>query len=311
MARRSESIYVVDGSNLATEGRVAPSLEQLREAVAALSAEYPKVKVVVVVDATFEHRVATKDRKAVKEAELSGELVSPPAGTVGRGDAFVLAIAERTSGTVVSNDSFQEFHGEHPWLFEEGRIIGGKPVPHVGWVFTARQPVRAAGSSPGIGATRRAAAKKAAKAAPVKAPAKKAAKKVVKKATKAVAKEPAKAREPAKAAATKAVAKEPAKPSRPGGRGAVNPEADFKRFVAKHPIGSKVSGEVVGYTAHGASVAVTVGSTVLQCYAPLSRLGTPAPARARDVVKKGETRRFVVEALDATRCRAELALLRR
>lgn len=308
MAKRSGSIYVVDGSNLATEGRVAPSLEQLREAVSALSEEQPKAKVVVVVDATFEHRVATKDRKAVKEAELSGELVSPPAGTVGRGDAFVLAIAERTGGTVVSNDSFQEFHAEHGWLFEEGRLIGGKPVPHVGWVFTARQPVRATGASTPIGATRRAAAKKATKAVakePAKAAVKKAAKKVVKKAAKAVAKEPA------KAAAAKAVAKEPAKPSRGGSRAPVNPEADFNRFVASHPIGSKVSGEVLGYTAHGASVAVKIGSTTLQCYAPLSRLGSPAPARARDVVKKGETRRFVVEALDATRRRAELALVQR
>ena len=296
---------MVDGSNLATEGRVAPSLEQLREAVAALSTEHPKAKVVVVVDATFEHRVATKDRKAVKEAELSGELVSPPAGTVGRGDAFVLAIAQRTEGTVVSNDSFQEFHADHPWLFEDDRLIGGKPVPHVGWVFTARQPVRATSTGPAIGTTRRAATKKVAKA-PAKATVKKAAKKVAKKTAKA----PAKAA-PAKATATKATAKEPAKATRPSARGPVNPEADFKRFVASHPIGSKVSGEVVGYTAHGASVAVVVGSATLQCYAPLSRLGSPAPARARDVVKKGETRRFVVEALDASRRRAELALVRR
>ena len=60
---------------------------------------------------------------------LNGEVVSPPAGAIGRGDAFVLRIAERTGATVLSNDSFQEFHGEHPWLFDDGRLIGGKPVP--------------------------------------------------------------------------------------------------------------------------------------------------------------------------------------
>ena len=60
---------------------------------------------------------------------LNGEVISPPAGAIGRGDAFVLRIAERTGATVLSNDSFQEFHGEHPWLFDEGRLIGGKPVP--------------------------------------------------------------------------------------------------------------------------------------------------------------------------------------
>ena len=43
---------------------------------------------------------------------------------------------------MLSNDSFQEFHAERPWLFEPGRLIGGKPVPGVGWVFTPRTPVR-------------------------------------------------------------------------------------------------------------------------------------------------------------------------
>ena len=73
---------------------------------------------------------------------LNGEVVSPPAGAIGRGDAFVLRIAERTGAVVLSNDSFQEFHGEHPWLFDDGRLIGGKPVPGVGWIFTPRLPIR-------------------------------------------------------------------------------------------------------------------------------------------------------------------------
>ena len=68
--------------------------------------------------------------------------MSPPAGAIGRGDAFLLRIAEKTGATVLSNDSFQEFHGEHEWLFEPGRLIGGKPVPGVGWIFTPRTPVR-------------------------------------------------------------------------------------------------------------------------------------------------------------------------
>ena len=37
---------------------------------------------------------------------------------------------------------FQEFHGEYDWLFDEGRLIGGKPVPGVGWIFVLRSPVR-------------------------------------------------------------------------------------------------------------------------------------------------------------------------
>src|SRR6059058_5607619 len=60
---------VVDGSNIATEGRSVPSLAQLDEAV-------------------------------------------------------------------------REFHGEHDWLFSQSRLVGGKPVPGVGWIFTPRTPVR-------------------------------------------------------------------------------------------------------------------------------------------------------------------------
>jgi hypothetical protein len=133
---------VVDGSNLATEGRSIPSLAQLDEAVRAYVAEDPTAEVVVVVDASFSHRIDPKERAQLEAAELHGEVVAPPAGAIGRGDAFVLRIAERTGAVVLSNDSFQEFHEEHPWLFDEGRLIGGKPVPGVGWIFTPRRPVR-------------------------------------------------------------------------------------------------------------------------------------------------------------------------
>ena len=48
---------VVDGSNIATEGRTTPSLAQLNEAVLAFLNEYPDTEVTVVVDATFGHRI--------------------------------------------------------------------------------------------------------------------------------------------------------------------------------------------------------------------------------------------------------------
>ncbi len=135
-------LVVVDGSNLATEGRTVPSLAQLDEAVRAYAAEDPAAEVLVVVDASFAHRIDAAERAQLEAAELHGEVVAPPAGAIGRGDAFILRIAERTGAVVLSNDSFQEFHEEHPWLFEEGRLIGGKPVPGVGWIFTPRRPVR-------------------------------------------------------------------------------------------------------------------------------------------------------------------------
>src|SRR5687768_6058181 len=133
---------VVDGSNIANEGRSMPSLQQLDEAVRAFLGENADAKITVVVDATFEHRIDPSEKKLYDEANDAGELIRPPAGTIGGGDKFLLEIADRANATVLSNDSFQEFHGEYEWLFDEGRLIGGKPVPGIGWIFTARTPVR-------------------------------------------------------------------------------------------------------------------------------------------------------------------------
>jgi hypothetical protein len=140
------SAVVVDGSNIATEGRSTPSLRQLDEAVRAFQEEFPDLEVIVVVDASFGHRIDPSEVAAFDEAVAHSEMVSPPAGAIGRGDAFLLRIAERVGGQVLSNDSFQEFHGEHPWLFDKDRLIGGKPVPGAGWIFTLRNPVRGARS---------------------------------------------------------------------------------------------------------------------------------------------------------------------
>src|ERR1035437_4822501 len=136
---------VVDGSNIATEGRSLPSLAQLDEAIRTFLEEFggfSSADVTVVVDASFGHRIDESERAAFEEAVLHGEMVTPPAGAHGRGDGFILRIAEKSGALVLSNDSFQEFHAERPWLFDDGRLIGGKPVPGVGWVFTPRTPVR-------------------------------------------------------------------------------------------------------------------------------------------------------------------------
>jgi hypothetical protein len=146
---------IVDGSNIATEGRSTPSLAQLDSAVRAYQEEFPGVEAIVVVDATFGHRIDLGERKSYDDAVAHGELVSPPAGAIGRGDAFLLRVAERVDGQVLSNDSFQEFHGEHPWLFDADRLMGGKPVPGVGWIFTPRTPVRGPTSRAAVSAARR------------------------------------------------------------------------------------------------------------------------------------------------------------
>jgi len=123
-----------------------PSLAQLDQAMREFIAENPDDDITVVVDASFGHRIDPSELAVFEEAEEAGEVVSPPAGAIGRGDAFLLRIAEKISATVLSNDSFQEFHVEYPWLFDKGRLIGGKPVPGIGWIFMERSPVRGAKS---------------------------------------------------------------------------------------------------------------------------------------------------------------------
>jgi hypothetical protein len=318
---------VVDGSNIATEGRTAPSLNQLDEAVTAYLEEFPGTDVIVVADATFEHRVLPADRARFKEAELAGEIVTPPAGAIGRGDAFILKIATRIGAVVLSNDSFQEFHEEHPWLFEPNRLIGGKPVPGVGWVFTPRLPVRGtkptrsakkltvalpSGATPKVGDTltpvKKVAAPKVAKVAE---------KPVAKASTKAPAKKAAvKTAAPAKKAApaTKLATKKPVADVTPPlsvkrGRQPVNPADVFDAFVARHKISSKVTGVVLSFTSHGAVIEVgTSDGGTIECYAPNANLGTPPPARARDVLQRGDRRSFTLLALDPVRRIAELAL---
>ncbi len=278
---------VVDGSNIATEGRSAPSLAQLENAVAELRRERPEAEVTVVVDATFSHRIDQSELARFEEAALKGDYVHPPAGAIGRGDAFLLRIAEKIDATVLSNDSFQEFHGEHPWLFDRGRLFGATPVPGIGWIFSPRTPVRGPKSRRAVRET----------GGDDKA------KRRVSKAIEAATKEAVDPKRPAK--------KEPA--GRTAGRrqptvvataAAVNDPLTFVSFIADHPLGTEVSGQVDSYTSHGA--VVMVDST--QCYLPLANMAEPPPRSAREVVKKKEVRSFVVVALDPQRRGVELAL---
>ena len=301
---------VVDGSNLATEGRSEPDLSQLDDAIGAFLEEYPgfdTTDVVVIVDATFGHRIDETERPAYEDAITHGELITPPAGTIGRGDAFILRVAEKADAVVLSNDSFQEFHAEHPWLFDEGRLVGGKPVPGVGWVFAPRLPVRGPRSRAATTAARRRS-----------------------RAVEQVSEGGDGVVEAATPAGTvEAQAPDGTAPSRSSRRrrrgrgrgGAAAPEGAagaeapaatvplneplaFLTFVADHPVGSPVTGTVAAFTSHGAHV--DVGS--MRCHVPLRGLGDPPPARARDVLTKGEVRQFVLVALDPQGRRAELSL---
>ena len=295
---------VVDGSNIATEGRSLPSLKQLDEAVREFLIENPDDVVTVVVDATFGHRISPDERDLFEEAEGGGEIVSPPAGAIGRGDAFLLRVADRVGAVVLSNDSFQEFHGEYEWLFDKGRLIGGKPVPGVGWIFTPRTPVRGPKSRESVKeAKRKRHADRATEAqeSGLDMAAERSRGYVgERKLQRAIAAAVEEAVEPAKGGRKR-------RRRRRGSEGLsepLNEPLKFITFIAANQLGDEVEGTVEEFSSHGAFVSVDGA----RCYVPLSAMSRVAPRSAREVLRKGERRAFVVQAFDAMRRGIELAL---
>lgn len=305
---------VVDGSNLATEGRSMPSLKQLSDAVEAYLAEYPTELVTVVVDATFGHRIDPREVADFEEAIDHNELVAPPAGAVGRGDAFILAIANKVNAIILSNDSFQEFHGDYPWLFDEGRLVGGKPVPHVGWVFVERVPVRGPLSRK---STREARTKdaprdtvrtSAASLRPMpvpKAPPPRSGPAGGPSRPPADRSRRAPSLAPAGSSASGATeAHRVAPPAAPARNAMVNDLMPFLEFVEKYPVGTLIDVVVETYSSHGAYV-VAGGA---RAYLPLRNIADPAPRSARELFKLGETVTVQVAAFHAARRGIDLAI---
>jgi hypothetical protein len=336
---------IVDGSNLATEGRTLPSLAQLDEAVRAFLDEYPRTRITAIVDATFGHRIAASEKDAYEQAVLDGDLVAPPAGAIGRGDAFVLAIAHKAEATILSNDSFQEFHGEYDWLFDEGRLIGGKPVDGVGWVFVGRVPVRGPASRRSQRGTRDSKAKlsktdKAKEAAAVEAevaarrgkvagvdtPARSRRRGATPKAKKSLSAEaPATKTEPAGKADRAASKGRDRRATAPdassdgadegGGRGRRrrSPAKAVDAINEPGPFLEFVSKHPVGSEVTAAvdrfsshGAYVVVGDA--HCYVPLRAMADPPPRSAREVLTVGESRIFVVASFDTPRRSIDLAV---
>ena len=311
---------VVDGSNLATEGRTHPSLAQLNEAVLAYMAEHPEALITVVVDATFGHRIDAKEVSAFDEGISNNELVAPPAGAIGRGDAFVLSIADKVSGTVISNDSYQEFHGEYAWLFDEGRLVGGKPVPHIGWVFVNRLPVRGPTSRKSVAdVKRKAAGGKATSPTTVRVGSPEASQPMP------VPKGPPPGRAksgrggrstadangevPVEKASGRRNAKASPKAAAPSNGSAakstVNDLSSFITFVERHPVGTSVNAIVDHYSSHGAYVRI---DDSLVGYVPLRLMADPPPRSAREFMKVGESVTLVVDSFRPTKRSVDLAI---
>jgi hypothetical protein len=256
----------------------------LNEAVLSFMNEFPNTKITVVVDATFGHRIDKRETAEFNSAINNNELVAPPAGAVGRGDGFVLTIAEKIGASILSNDSYQEFHEQYPWLFNAGRLIGGKPVPNVGWVFIERLPVRPSATK---------SVKKASREANRPMP--------IPKAPPPAAKPSAPA---AKAPAPVAKAPAPKLSAKPKAA-TINELTPFLEFVEKYPVGSKVKGVVDQYSAHG--VYVKIGD--VRGYLPLRLMATPAPRSAREHVKIGQQVNLSVDSFVASRRSIDVAIV--
>ena len=288
-----------------------PSLKQLNEAVLAYMSEYPDALITVVVDATFGHRIDQKEVAEFDAAVSNNEIVAPPAGAIGRGDAFVLSIANKVNATILSNDSYQEFHGTHTWLFDEGRLVGGKPVPHIGWVFVNRLPVRGPTSRKSVSEAKRGRAPK------VKAASPEASQPMPIPASPppgATLQKPGRGREPKHAAAAKhvEVAKSPEATKQVGDMKAeptprstgTNDLLAFLTFVEHHKPGSSVNAIVENYSSHGAYV--RIGD--VKGYVPLSLMADPPPRSAREFMKVGESITLVVESFAPARRSIDLAI---
>ena len=202
----------------------------------------------------------------------------------------MLKIAEKSKAIVLSNDSFQEFHGDHSWLFEDDRLLGASPVPGVGWIFIPRSPVRGSKSRAAVRGVRNLPPMPKPKTPPPSRRGKAATAEVQVDEKSAVRKTTEVLEQPHRRVATSVAA--------------VNDPTTFITFIASHPLGEVIEAEVESFTSHGAIIRYQN----VQCYAPLSGLGNPAPRSAREVLARGEIRGFVIRGLDPQRRGIELAL---
>jgi molecular chaperone DnaK (HSP70) len=134
---------VVDGSNLAwgSQNRSMggqPTLARLHAALGALRDQYSGVEVIVFVDANFRHVVPDTEKALVDREIAEGALHRVPSGTVGGADVYLLDIARKKNGVVVSNDGFSQHTEYHSWLSGKGCLLGATEVAGI-WAFKERR----------------------------------------------------------------------------------------------------------------------------------------------------------------------------
>lgn len=115
MAKRQ---VVVDGANVAYEERSKSGTPRLANLVGLRKdLEDRGFAVIMIVDASLYHEIDDPDQ--LDALIDNGTIHQAPAGT--EADYFVLKIADENNALVVSNDRFQQYQDEYPWI-EKRRI---------------------------------------------------------------------------------------------------------------------------------------------------------------------------------------------
>ena len=112
-------VVVVDAANVAFDDATGQaSIRRLKLLEAALNATGCS-QVIFIADASLRHRLGPADRKQLQSMIESRELYQAPAGT--SADEFVIDLARRKDGFMVSNDRYREHTGR--WRELQHRLI--------------------------------------------------------------------------------------------------------------------------------------------------------------------------------------------
>jgi energy-coupling factor transporter ATP-binding protein EcfA2 len=142
----SLSPIFVDASNIARSPSAPPDIDRLELCRRSVQLKFPGHPVVLIADASLprivEQQSESSQLELLNQMMSDGRVISVPPGTPGKADKFILKQATSRNGIVISNDSYKEFQGDFPWLFDEGRLFGHTYHDALGWEFEVRHPVR-------------------------------------------------------------------------------------------------------------------------------------------------------------------------
>ena len=116
-----QNVAVIDASNVVLHGpKVKKNVGRIENLLIAMKKLQDRgFKVIAIADASLRHKV---DKPEILEKLIEkGKVYQAPAGTPA--DYFLLSIADREYGIVISNDVFKEWKDLFPWVKDKYRVI--------------------------------------------------------------------------------------------------------------------------------------------------------------------------------------------